>query len=64
MTRWTTTELATLVREGPSAKHVGTLGKLIPGHTLAGIRAKARRCGLTLPRGRKTEAMQEAMRHG
>ena len=60
MTRWTTTELATLVRESPKAESVELLGKLIPGHTLAGIRAKARRCGLELPRRGKTVVMQEA----
>ncbi|WP_171013284.1 hypothetical protein [Ralstonia sp. 3PA37C10] len=53
MTRWTTTELATLVREYPQAKRLDALGRLIPRHSLAGIYAKARRCGLALLRGKK-----------
>ena len=48
--RWTTTELAILVREYPRARRVSALGILIPRHTLAGIYAKARRCGLELSR--------------
>ncbi|WP_431068181.1 hypothetical protein [Ralstonia holmesii] len=64
MTRWTTTELATLVREYPQSKRLDALGKLIPRHTLAGIYAKARRCGVALPRNKKTSASKEVKRHG
>ncbi|WP_167313309.1 hypothetical protein [Ralstonia insidiosa] len=48
--RWTTTELAILVREYPRVRRVSVLGSLIPRHTLAGIYAKARRCGLEISR--------------
>lgn len=46
MSRWTTTEIATLVREYTRAAQVSALSALIPRHTVAGIYAKARLCGL------------------
>lgn len=47
MSRWTTTEVATLAREYTRAARVSALRTLIPRHTVAGIYAKARLCGLS-----------------
>lgn len=46
MSRWTTTELAILALEYTRVPRVCALRPLIPRHTLAGIYAKARLCGL------------------
>lgn len=46
MSRWTTTEIATLVREYSRTARVSALCSLIPRHSVAGIYAKARLCGL------------------
>ncbi|HFT8008581.1 TPA: hypothetical protein ACU9T0_006557 [Burkholderia cenocepacia] len=56
MSRWTTTEVQTLVREVPRARTPEALRVLFPRHPLGGIRWKAQRLTLPFPpaRGRKS----------
>lgn len=50
MSRWTTTEVALLVHEAPLARTPEDLRPLFSRHSLLGVRAKARRCGVAWPK--------------
>ncbi|MDE1138167.1 MAG: hypothetical protein PW999_00640 [Paraburkholderia tropica] len=53
MSRWTTTEIATLAREYARAVRIDDLRALLARHTHAGLYAKARKLGLTRARRKK-----------